>query len=102
MAGGGSSPKGAVGGGGNNFTSDGGGMPPAVGRGHEAGGQSGARGVLAKEEEKGKRNGWPVVVVPFIGAAGGRGRRGGPGRSPHGRERWAERGGPSTAVDGRH
>jgi hypothetical protein len=38
MAGGGSSPKGAVGGGGNNFTSDGGGMPPAVGRGHEAGG----------------------------------------------------------------
>jgi hypothetical protein len=54
MAGGGSSRKGAIDGG-SGFTSGGVGVPPAFGRGQEAGGQSGARGVLVKEEERGEK-----------------------------------------------
>jgi hypothetical protein len=51
---------------------------------------------LRRTKRGGKRKGRAVSVMPFIGATGGRGRRGGPGRSPHGRERerQADKGGP--------
>jgi hypothetical protein len=80
MARGGSSLKGAVISG-DGFTSGSVGMPQAFGHGQEPGGwgRSGARGVLAKEEERGKRKGWAASVTPFISTAGGRGRRGGSG-----------------------
>jgi hypothetical protein len=60
------------------------GRPWAGGRG---GGRSGACGMLAKEEERGKRKGWAAFVMPLIGVAGGRGRRGGVRGSVHVKER---------------
>jgi hypothetical protein len=43
--------------------------------------------MLAKEEERGKRKGWAAFVMPLIGVAGGRGRRGGVRGSVHVKER---------------
>jgi hypothetical protein len=63
MAGDWSSLNGAVGGG---CTSDGVGVPPAVSRGHEAGGRSGAHGVLVKEEEREKENGGGGIGWRFL------------------------------------
>jgi hypothetical protein len=81
-----SSLKGAVGD--DDFTSDGVSVLPTVGHGQEAGGgRSGACGMLAKEEERGKRKGWAAFVMPLIGVAGGRGRRGGVRGSVHVKER---------------
>jgi hypothetical protein len=71
-------------------------VPPAVSRGQEArwaGGHIGAHGVLAKEEERGKRKGRAASAMPFIGTVGGRGRRGGSGaESAWKRETGEERG----------
>jgi hypothetical protein len=58
--------------------------------------------VLTKEEERGKRRGQAVSMMPFIGMRAAGEGEGGPGRSPHGRETGGERGPPSTAVDSRH
>jgi hypothetical protein len=63
MAGDWSSLNGAVGGG---CTSDGVGVPPAVSRGQEAGGRSGAHGVLVKEEEREKENGGGGIGWRFL------------------------------------
>jgi hypothetical protein len=69
------------------------------GRGQRGGGRRGARAVLAKEEERGKRKGRAASMTPFIDAAGGRGRRGGVRGGVCMEERDERRdGGPSAAV----
>jgi hypothetical protein len=70
------------------------------GRGQRGGGRRGAHDVLEKEEEREKKKGAGGVGDVFYRR--GRGRRGGPMRSPLGRETRAERGGASAVVGGRH
>jgi hypothetical protein len=93
---GGSSPKRAVGGGGG-FTSGGVGVFPTVGRGHDVReGRGGARGMRAKEEQRGgrkKRGGQHRRCLSSERWATGEGGGGGPGQSPRGREKQTERGG---------
>jgi hypothetical protein len=102
MAGSGCSLKGAIGGDGG-FTSGSVDVPPAVGRGQEAGGEVVVVACLRRRKRGGKRKGWAASVTPFIDVAGGRGRRGGgPGWSSHGGERDGRgEGGPSAAVGDR-
>jgi hypothetical protein len=97
VAGGMSSPNGVV-------VVGGVGVPLTVGHGLEArGGGSGACGMLAKEEESGKTKARAVSAMPFIGAVGGRGRRGGSGaESAWKREMSGERGCPSAAIGDWH
>jgi hypothetical protein len=101
VAGSGSSLKGAIGGDGG-FTSGSVDVPPAVGRGQEAGGEVVVVACLRRRKRGGKRKGWAASVTPFIDMAGGRGRRGG----VRGGVRMEERdgrgeGGPSAAVGDR-
>jgi hypothetical protein len=99
---GGSSPKRAVGGGGG-FTSGGVGVFPTVGRGHDVReGRGGARGMLAKEEQRGgrkKRGGQHRRCLSSERWATGEGGGGGSGaESAWKRETDGERGCPSAAA----
>jgi hypothetical protein len=98
VAGSGSSLKGAIGGDGG-FTSGSVDVPPAVGRGQEAGGEVVVVACLRRRKRGGKRKGWAASVTPFIDMAGGRGRRGGVRGGVCMEERDELRdGGPSAAV----